>query len=180
MTIVVGLVHNGNIYMGCDSAGVGGLDLRTRKDSKIFINDEFIIGFTTSFRMGQLLQHSFVPPEIDSSYGNTLHRYMVNKFIPEVRKCLKDGGYNRRKDDEDIGGEFLVGVRGRLFHIHNDYQVGEIADEYDAVGCGENYALGSLYSDLHKNDPLRRIKEALKCAEYYSAGVRGPFNYLTL
>lgn len=64
MTCIVGLVHGDTVYMGADSAGVSGLDLRLRKDSKVFLRGEFVMGFTTSFRMGQLLQHKFVPPQI--------------------------------------------------------------------------------------------------------------------
>ena len=38
MTCIVGLLDaNGDIYMGGDSAGVGGLSLTIRKDPKVFI-----------------------------------------------------------------------------------------------------------------------------------------------
>ena len=41
MTCIVGLVHGGKVYMGGDSAGVGGYCLTVRADEKVFRNGEF-------------------------------------------------------------------------------------------------------------------------------------------
>ena len=63
MTAIVAIRQDNTVYMGGDSAGVAGLKITIRKDPKVFINGNFLMGFTTSFRMGQLLQYSFKPPE---------------------------------------------------------------------------------------------------------------------
>jgi len=62
MTCIVGLVENGKVYIGGDSAGVAGLDITTRKDEKVFQKENMIFGFTSSFRMGQILRYSFKNP----------------------------------------------------------------------------------------------------------------------
>ena len=67
-----------------------------------------------------------------------------------------------------------IGKAGRLFTIQSDYQVAEVADNYTAVGCGQDYALGSLYATL-ESIPTKRIKLALETAAYFSAAVRPPF-----
>jgi ATP-dependent protease HslVU (ClpYQ) peptidase subunit len=177
MTCIVGAIDNGTIYMGADSAGVGGYALDIRRDSKIFINGEFLIGFTSSFRMGQLLRFKFTPPI--PKENQDLYEYMVSDFVEEVRKCLKDGGYSKIQSNEETGGTFLVGYRGRLFTIEDDFQVGEVFHEFAAVGCGFHIALGSMYSTRGKN-PSERIMTALEAAEEFSAGVRRPFNLLTI
>jgi hypothetical protein len=177
MTCISALVDKGNIYLGADSAGVADYDLRRRHDSKIFINNGFIIGFTSSFRMGQLLRYSLVPPLVKS--GQDLLAYMVTDFVDEVRNCFKRGGYARVESSEDIGGVFLVGIKGRLFKIESDFQVGEFLEPYAAAGCGQAYALGSLYS-TEGLYPELRINKSLEAAEMFSAGVRGPFNTLVL
>lgn len=59
MTCIVGLVENNKVYIGGDSAGVAGLSLMKRADEKVFKKDEFIFGFTSSFRMGQLIGGNF-------------------------------------------------------------------------------------------------------------------------
>jgi hypothetical protein len=177
MTCIAGLVDNGVVYIGGDSAGVGGSLLSVRTDQKVFQNGEFIFGFTTSFRMGQLLRYSLNPPK---NYENIdINKFMVTKFIESIRKCLKEGGYACKNNEIESGGTFLVGYKGRLFKIDSDYQVGEELIGFDACGCGEDIALGSLYS-TQGQPPKERILKALEAAERFSAGVRRPFNVVEL
>lgn len=172
MTCIVGIVDEGRVWLGADSAGVGGYDLTLRKDPKVFRNGAFIFGFTTSFRMGQLLRYSFDPPELIDK--DRVDAFMAVGFIDAVRECLRKGGYASKKDERETGGTFLVGVAGRLFRVEDDYQVGESLTGYDACGCGEPYARGALYAtkNMHAEN---RINIALRAAEAHSAGVRGPF-----
>jgi hypothetical protein len=173
VTCIAGLIHDGKVYMGGDSAGVAGYGLTVRSDVKVFKNGPFLMGFTTSFRMGDLLRYSFNPPKHHPDVE--IRRYMVVDFVNAVRQCLKDGGYASNDKGEESGGTFLVGYKGRLFKIDGDYQVGESLDGYDAVGCGYQIASGSLFS-THNLDPRKRIEIALEAAERHSAGVRGPFH----
>ena len=177
MTCIVGLLDKGNVYMGADSAGVAGYGLTIRADEKVFINGGFIMGFTSSFRMGQLLRYSLKPPRYHPDVD--LFEYMVTLFTEGIRKCLKDGGFAEKKDEKERGGTFLVGFRGELFKIEGDYQVGMPAQSFDSCGCGEDIALGSMYSNSHL-PPTERITQALEAAEQFSAGVRRPFNILKL
>lgn len=172
MTVIVGLVHEGKVYMGGDSAGVAGMDLCVRADAKVFRNGPFLMGFTSSFRMGQLLRYAFSPPQRHPD--TDIYAYMVTSFVDAVRNCLKSGGYAKTEAGEESGGYFLVGYQGRLFMIADDYQVAETVDGYAAVGCGESFALGSFYASTGQS-PEQRIRTALEAAERHSAGVRAPF-----
>ena len=177
MTCIVGLVDNGKIYMGGDSAGVSGLNIRIRADQKVFKTGEFIMGFTSSFRMGDLLKYDFNPPKRHPDID--VFKYMVTEFINEVRNCLKRGGYAKLKEGEELGGTFLVGYAGNLFKIDSDYQVGQNILPFNACGCGENYALGSLYAtscDDYHITAIQKVRVALSAAQEFSAGVREPFH----
>lgn len=177
MTCIVGLVDQGNVYLAGDSAGVGGWTLTVRADSKVFTNGPYIMGFTTSFRMGQLLRYALTPPE---PVQQDLDRFMVTTFVDSVRDCLKAGGYATKQNEAENGGNFLVGVNGRLFEICSDYQVGEPVDGYAAVGCGEDIAKGALHATEHLGlPPHERLTMALQAAERHSAGVRGPYAHVT-
>lgn len=181
MTCIVGLAHEGKVYIGADSAGVGGLNLTVRADRKVFKNGEFLIGFTSSFRMGQLLQHDFSPPRRHADQD--VFAFMVKAFIKEVRDCFKSGGFAERRSEAESGGTFLVGYEGRIFQVDDDYQVGENVEPYAACGCGSQIALGALYatSDLKEvMSPGERVMLALKAAEAFSAGVRAPFHIETI
>jgi ATP-dependent protease HslVU (ClpYQ) peptidase subunit len=174
MTCIVGVAHEGRVYIGGDSAGVGGYSLTVRADRKVFRNGDFVMGFTSSFRMGQLLHHAFNPPKRHPD--TDIDKFMVTDFINAVRDCLKSGGYAEKHNDAERGGVFLVGYKGRLFRIDNDYQVGEAADGFDAVGCGEEIAQGAMYANK-AGKPEQRLRMALEAAERFSAGVRGPFHF---
>ncbi len=136
MTAIAGVVHNNRVWIGGDSAGVdvSNLAMIDRVDTKVFVNDGFVFGFTSSFRMGQLLHHKFTPPHYH--VDEDLDKFMVTSFIDGVRDCLKAGGYSKKENEEESAGTFMVGYRGRLFLINDDYQVGESRDGYDACGCG--------------------------------------------
>lgn len=177
MTCIVGLVDGDRVWMGGDSAGVSGLDITVRADTKVFRNGDMLIGFTNSFRMGQLLAYKLAPPQHERDQD--VFRYMVVDFVDAVRACLKDGGYAQRSNDVESGGTFLVAYEGRLFSVQSDYQVGEAVRGYHAIGCGADYALGSLASTVGL-PAEERVRKALECAELFSGGVRSPFNIQSL
>lgn len=179
MTAIAAIVQDNIVYIGGDSAGVGGYSLEVRKDPKVFINGPFIMGFTTSFRMGQLLQYSFVPPEHPERMG--IDRFMNTVFVDAVRKCFKNGGYLEVADKQESGGTFIIGYHGKLFYMHDDFQIGIPRANYTAVGCGGALCNGSLHATNGFDiEPKKRIKMALKAAEMHSAGVRGPFTVKSL
>lgn len=174
MTVIVGLVHRKRVHLAGDSAGVSGYQITIRRDPKVFTNGPYAFGFTSSFRMGQLLHHAFQPPHPEGG----LDRFMATTFIDAVRKCLKDGGWARKDAEQEEAGTFLVGIHGRLFSIESDYQVAESADQYAAVGCGYDLALGALHATAALNLPPRqRLTAALRAADHHSAGVCAPYTF---
>jgi len=177
MTCIVGLADVGGVYIGGDSAGVSGDDLTVRADSKVFQNGNFLMGFTTSFRMGQLLRYAFHPPLQDPDLD--AFAYLATVFVDGVRECLKAGGYATRHDEQESAGRFLVGYRSRLYAIYSDYQVAQSVDDWMAVGCGAAYALGALFA-TQGEPPKQRVLKALQAAERHSVGVRAPFRILTM
>ncbi len=177
MTCIVGLVEDGVVYMGGDSAAVGGLSIETRADSKVFVNGPMIFGFTSSFRMGQLLQYALQIPEQLPSKSDMA--YLVTDFVDAIRALYKDRGFMGKDNEREDGGTFLLGYRGTLYRIGDDFQVARVARTYDAVGCGGDIALGALHATAGCGlAPERRIRLALETACEFSAGVRAPF-YVT-
>lgn len=177
MTCIVGFVEGNKVWMGGDSAGVGGWDLTVRADQKVFRNGPMLFGFTSSFRMGQLLRYALKVPDHDPRVE--VEKYMATYFIDAVRECLKLHGFASKTSDVEKGGTFLVGYMGRLFTIYDDYQVGSSADGFDAVGCGNQIARGALYASGHLFGQ-EKAEMALRAAERCSAGVRGPFHIESL
>jgi hypothetical protein len=175
MTLVVGLVHGDRVYMGADSAEPLGSDLSMRQDPQVFCRRPFLIGFPGFFRMGNLLRYALVLPKYEPE--TDLQEFMVNEFVARVRKCFGDGGFLHRDKDtgQELGGPFLVGYRGHLFTIQSDLRVVEALDGYDAVGIGDEAALGALYA-TQGEDPQPRVCSALHAAEHLTGAVRPPFH----
>lgn len=175
MTCIVGFSDKDKTYIGCDSLGSDGYVGEIRKDKKIFKlkdNKNAIIGFTTSYRMGQILMYQEELIERD----NVNHEYMVTQFIPKVINIFDGGGFSKCELGEKSGGTFLLAHKNSLYKIESDYQVNQVVDDYMACGCGENFALGSLFATENTNmSPVERIHKALQSASKYSVGVAPPF-----
>ena len=175
MTVIAALVHEGKVYMGGDSAAVDRYQcVMIRKDPKVFQNGPFLIGFTSSFRMGQLLMGAtFTDPGNMDEF-----EYMRSKFVDVARMALKDGGYVKVNDNREESGQFLVGFHGRIFMVDEDFHVGEPVDSFYAVGQGSQEALGALYSAPEDRPPGESLVIAMSAAARYRSGVRPPFNII--
>lgn len=180
MTAIAGILEGGTIWLGGDSAGVDGCySMQVRSDPKVFKNGEFIFGYTSSFRMGQILQYDFTPPSPHE--GDKGIAYMVKRFVPSLMKAFKGAGYQSEEKGEVSGGTFLCGYRSELYQIQCDYQVARVTQPYLACGCGQDIILGSLHAtEQFDLDPKERITIALDAAESFSAGVRGPYTIISI
>lgn len=157
MTCLAALIHDGKVYIGADSAASTDSAIEVRANRKVFRNGSYIIGFTGSFRVGQLLQYEDLPPV----EGDTMS-HIVRKVVPAIQK-------HAGKDTDEI----LIGHAGRLFKVSSDYSVAEYTN-YAAAGGGEPYALGRLHGSL--GPPDVRIIAALEAAQEHCPAVRAPFH----
>ena len=141
---IAGLVGEGGVYIGGDGAGVAGWSLSVKTDEKVSINGGFISDFTSSFRMGQILRFGFQPLRLHGDAD--LYMYVVTSFIDAVRRRFKEAGYITNEKGRETGGTFPIGHGRRLFRVSDDFQLGEASQRYDAIGCGQDVALGSRYA----------------------------------
>jgi len=177
MTCIIALEHKGKVYIGGDSAAVAGHDINVLINPKVFKIRDFLIGYTSSFRMGQLLQYNLEVPE--NLCGDDDMRYLVTKFIPAVRDCMKNGGYIKIENNQESGGYFLVGYHGKAYKVSDDFQITRTTNKFNAVGCGESYALGALAA-LNITNPEKAIIRALEIAGMFSSGVCPPYYVISI
>lgn len=185
MTCIIAYKYNNKVYMAGDSAGVSGHDIRTRRDPKVFKNKDMVFGFTTSFRMGQILMNMKLPhvkkDNLAVNEGEE-YWYMTGPFIDAVIEEFKKKGYAKEKESQVSGGTFLVGWRGEIYFVDSDFQVGMVNDEFDCCGCGENYALGAIEAlDRYVGGtPEDRLHNAFEIVCKFSSGVRPPINIVSV
>lgn len=187
MTCIVGLKHKGKVYMGGDSAGVSNYSLQIRADEKVFKKNDFVFGFTDSFRMGQIIRYELdIPDREYSEYDKNKPKkntndYLHQDFLPILMDTLSKRGFASIKDNVVEGGIFLFGYQGELYYICGDFQIGRVLDDYNAIGCGFELALGALnVLDKLEFSPEDKILSALETAEKYCIGVRRPFNIINI
>ena len=141
---------------------------------KVFRLGEAILGCVGDIRMLQLLRYSLIPPPCPET--GDVERYVATDFTNAVRACFREGGYTRKKDERESGGSFLVGIRGHLFCLDEDYDVWETRYGYHALGSGDDVALGVLHAlQPIEMAPEQRITLALEASAFHIASVRAPF-----
>lgn len=187
MTCIVGLVQDGEVWIGGDSASSNESGVDIRSDKKIFTlrsrteGQEYLIGFANSYRMGQIIQyHTQIPYPAYRTPDKELDGYMVRTFCSSIEAAFKKNNYVSSEEDQGPTGDFLVGIKGHLYQISSDMSIARFDCNYTAVGSGAEYALGALHA-LKGYDvmPEERVKMALEAAEEHSPSVRRPFILLS-
>lgn len=180
MTCIVGLKIGMRVWIGADALSgspesMQGGPVATPKVIRV---GPTLMGFTTSWRMGQVLQYQLNLPQIETW---DLWRWMSVEFVDACRQAMKSAGYLYKENEQEFGGQWLVAVRGQLFAIHSDFQVEVPSLPYAACGCGAPYALGAMHAAHAMSESVtpdmapHAIRTSLEAAAEFSMGVRGPF-----
>jgi len=176
MTCIAALSYNGKVYMGGDAAAADEDSLvSSRKEPKVFIKNGYLIGYAGSFRFGKVVEHIFNPPKISD---NRIDRFLNTVFVDSLREVCELNKVD--PGSEEDSSEMLIGISGRVFEFCNDWHFGEDINDFNSIGSGTKFALGSLYSTRRMRSPNARIQLALESAEKFSPSVRGPFTILEL
>lgn len=182
MTVIVGFVKDRAVWMGGDSQGSNGWDKMHRVDKKVFERHGIVYGFTSSYRMGQILQYHSTKVTIDKEdvFGS-----VVTKLVPMWKKILIEHGFAKTENGAVTSGVFMVGIGDRLFTIDSDMQVAESHDRYAAVGCGAQYALGAMHIQTmygvdgdHNITPHEYVRNAIEAAIKFSNGCGGTIDVI--
>jgi hypothetical protein len=179
MTCIAALIDDkGQVWVGGDALGTDpdSLDARVGTESKVWSTGNLVFGGCGSFRIMQLLRWHMDVPEIRPDEEPLA--FISGALVDAMRASLSEGGalttWDETATEELYESGFLVACEGRLFEIYSDFGVGEYVEKYAAIGCGAPFALGALYTTAYLT-PKKRIRSALKAAEKFSAGVKGPF-----
>ena len=103
--------------------------------------------------------------------------YLINDLFPEFRLKLRAGGRLLQKEGKELlESEMMIGWRGSLYIMGMDFSVMEPQRQYEAIGIGQEYALGALHI-LEKVECTTRqkIKAAMDAASAHSKGCAPPY-----
>jgi hypothetical protein len=110
MTIVIGLIDNGIVYMGSDRAMSDEYSISSPITPKIKKNGQFLIGYASSRGSGQVAHYIDFPNVVKKD----VDKYMRTDFILTLKKAIEPYGLDI-SDDDKAAADFLVGIHGRLF-----------------------------------------------------------------
>ncbi len=102
--------------------------------------------------------------------------WLIGWMVPALREALKAAAWSEVKDNVQKGGYALLAIAGRLFRVQQDFSVAENACGYDAVGAGEEVAMGALAATADiPLVPAERIRRVAAAVERHMVWVRGPW-----
>lgn len=181
MTCVIRYLDKDNdcVYLGGDSLGSNGWTKTVYKQRKVFHSkdtDNLIIGLSGTFNF-QALEYEKLFDELELLKDKIDREYLITKFVPKLREIVNKYNANTNKNSlNQMEGELLFGYKNQLFQVQCDYSLLEPSIGFNAIGCGYQVALGSLYTtkdtDLSIED---KIVKALEASEALNEGVQRPF-----
>ncbi len=182
MTAIVALKHEGKIYLMGDRCGSNGYSKLLTSNPKVFKVGDFHLGYTSSFYMGQILEHMWTPPA--RLEGITDTGYFYKQVIPSIKTCLVENHFGQHFDDkykEPSLGSFIIIYKNRIFVHQDNGSVLEV--EHAGVGCGGESVLTSILVALDfavdKEHIIYFIAQIAfkRCAEF-SCGVSPEFDFI--
>lgn len=177
MTCIAAMVYGNEVFMAGDLMGSNGFTKKTYTDSKVFKNGDFVIGYTSSFRMGQLLQFNWSqPPRVE---GLSDREYLQLDVIESMRTMFNTYGYGVKDGLEDIGGNFLIGYNGSLYEMQPNFSVLK-NDDFAAIGSGQYHAEAVLATLINEDcAPTEVLSKAIETAARFTTSVSAECTFVT-
>jgi ATP-dependent protease HslVU (ClpYQ) peptidase subunit len=179
MTVIAGVVQDGVVWMGADSLTTSwhlGNRVLERKIVRrpVHVEEgdgaELLLGTAGDVRMGQRVKWRLDPPTLRKRQDT--YEWAL-EFADRFQEVLAEDKGGRRSNGY-ADGRLLVAFQGRLFILAGSYGVVEAEQGYNAIGSGNELALGALYA-TRELEPQRRLRLALRAAARHDVFVSAPF-----
>ena len=181
MTCIIGCRTDQKIYIAGDSAGAddSGFGV-SRGDTKVYKkqtnNGGLILGFSHSFRYGQLLKFKWDVPKYDESLD--FEEYLHTDFIDSIYELMNENYLDDKNPSNKDLGVTIIGFKNQMFTLGEDLQIEKINKQFSdflCIGCGSEIAYGAM-EGLSKLEPKERMMRSLQIvSKYYSSSVRPPY-----
>ena len=114
-------------------------------------------------------------PEIVELKNMVDFKFVVKRLVPRMMEELE--GYKQLTKNDDgvpcMDSSFLFAYKDKLFSIEHYGSVIEV-DDFCAIGSGAPEAMGSLFSTVNVDDPIKRIQDAIKSSATHDIYVDYP------
>lgn len=176
MTCIIAFHHNDRVVLAGDKIAVSGCQKTISQQPKVFHNGDFMIGYTSSFRMGQILKFKWQPPKIKK--GQTAENYLHTDTIDSIRKVFEDNWFLDKT--KNGWGTFIICYENKIFQISDDLGVIENVEHIESCGCGRELARGALTILLeYETDYKVILKKLYRTVSANMTAVSSEFDYIT-
>lgn len=178
MTCIVGIEVNGKVLMGSDGCASTSYNKFEYDEPKLFIKNNILFGYTTSFRFADIIKYHVNIPAHESGVSDK--EYLIGSLVTEIRNKLKDHGFTSISNNKESGGTALIGYKDKLYVLQDDFSIVRYNGGYNSCGCGIYFALGSLHTTktMYNISPEDRVKLALEASSAHAVGVSTPFHIM--
>lgn len=173
MTTIIGMKTETGVLLIADRRAMDGSRCGVLSEPKVFASGAALIGFSGTLRSLQALKSGLNLR--DRQPGETPLQYLTGVLVTEIRLALHD-----RMVTEETPSEMIVACGGELFVVTSDGSVLAPHRGYDAIGSGQDYALGAMYVIRHLTDARLRLWKAMEAAAEFDGYTGAPFEYFEL
>lgn len=191
MTCVVGLQAPQGVLLAADTAAISGWDIRTLgvDAAKVWQQGGIAWGFAGDARWSQLVRYRYEAPEPPCESAQVLP-WLIGTVVPQLETLARDAGFwfaREERKPPQCGQRGLIACRGQLYRLACDLTVHTVDGGHDAVGGGEDYALGALDAMASLAVPetysaaawhQHQVEVALTSAASRNIGVQAPFTFV--
>jgi len=170
LTTIIAIQHEHGVVICADAqtTGSNGRIFSHPNQLKIIERGKFLLAGSGDSAPCDYFQHTFKPPTPRGAEWSDLYHFMIVKFVPALKQCLRDNDWKKDSDDSDSGFSFLVAIGGEVFSLDDDFSIALTSTGMYGVGSGSSYALGALLAGANLN-------EAMTIASENDAYTSGPF-----
>ena len=181
MTCILGMEYLGKVHIVCDSCASNLYNYSIISFPKLFKKNDLLIGYTGTFRYGQIIQYKTSFP--DKQKIQTDFEYLSTTVVDTIRNALKNNGSVQTKDNiEESLCDCVIGYNGSIYVFQSDFSIIQYKNSIASVGCGSISAKSALMGlqlnrGLEKTDPKTLLEEALSIVTNFDCHVKEPFYY---
>jgi len=169
LTTIAAIQGDGWVVMGSESQGTYNEYRKVfMTDHKVVENNGILIAGCGVGRGMNIMQRGWKAPKPRTKLTpDKLDNWMVNVFLPGMRKAFVEGGYDMKDLSEyaHYDNVFIIAVQGTVYIIDEDYSIDRDSRKYITSGSGGDFAQGALYAygdDIFED--IEVAKEAMKLA----------------
>ena len=181
MTLLVGVATRKGVWIGADSGSVANSYAVAVPEPKVWNTGKgWIAAVAGDWRALELVRHTVAWPAPPKT-AHDAHRTVAIDVADEIGKAFDARGFDGGEDKEEPTWWLLLGTRTAsgspvLFYFEANHAE---QHTHQAVGAGEEFALGVLSQNAHMN-PERRVRATLAATRKHYGVLLPPYRVESL